>query len=176
MGLGEAGDHASIGRADVLPLRTESGELQRVAAQDGEVVCRGALTRYPDRPVMMFVGYARKSATDFAARLLAQALTETLGGSYIVINNLGVGGLISAAVFRAGCRDMIQTVRTTPGAGYTIRRWPGLTSPSTVSFASRPSQRRQPASRAGRRQWQSRSNRSPPAQKCRPGNTAGRAR
>src|SRR5207247_9006311 len=37
---------------------------------------KGQTTRYPDRPIKIFVGFAAGGGTDVAARILAQKLTE----------------------------------------------------------------------------------------------------
>lgn len=50
---------------------------------------------YPDRPVKMMVGFAPGSTTDFIARLLADGLSKRLGGSFVVENRDGAGGMIA---------------------------------------------------------------------------------
>jgi tripartite-type tricarboxylate transporter receptor subunit TctC len=75
---------------------------------------------YPDRPVKMIVGFAPGGATDIAARLMAQALSEGLGGSFVVENRPGVGGLVA-----------LDLVAKAPADGYTIAV--GTVGPLTIS-------------------------------------------
>jgi tripartite-type tricarboxylate transporter receptor subunit TctC len=57
---------------------------------------------YPSRPVRLIVGAVPGSAPDVIARLIAQALAERLGQSFIVENRSGASGnLATEAVARA---------------------------------------------------------------------------
>jgi tripartite-type tricarboxylate transporter receptor subunit TctC len=64
---------------------------------------------YPARPVHMIVGFAAGSGLDIYARLIAQAMSERLGQSFVIENRLGAGGNIAA-----------ETVVNAPPDGYTI--------------------------------------------------------
>src|SRR5262249_13445398 len=57
---------------------------------------KGQTTRYPDKPIKIFVGFVAGGGTDVAARILAQKLTETLGQSVMVENRPGASGMIAA--------------------------------------------------------------------------------
>jgi tripartite-type tricarboxylate transporter receptor subunit TctC len=58
---------------------------------------------YPTRTITILTPFAAGSVTDAAARVVAQALQETLGQSVVVENRAGAGGLLAAnAVARAG--------------------------------------------------------------------------
>ncbi len=50
---------------------------------------------YPARAVRVFVGFAAGGATDIAARMVAQKLTDLLGQSVLVENRGGSGGIIA---------------------------------------------------------------------------------
>ena len=64
---------------------------------------------YPTRPVRIIVGFAAGGATDIAARLIGQWLTERLGQSFFVENRPGANGNIATEA----------VVRATPD-GYTL--------------------------------------------------------
>jgi tripartite-type tricarboxylate transporter receptor subunit TctC len=51
---------------------------------------------YPTRPVKMVVPYPPGGPNDVIARILAQKLSETLGGQFYVENQAGAGGTIGA--------------------------------------------------------------------------------
>jgi tripartite-type tricarboxylate transporter receptor subunit TctC len=80
-----------------------------------------AADAYPTRSVTILTPFAAGSVTDAAARVLAQALQEQLGQTFVVENRAGAGGLLSAAA-----------VARAPNDGYTLL----LTTNSTHSAAN----------------------------------------
>lgn len=70
---------------------------------------------FPTKPVKIMVGLAPGGGTDFAARLLAEALTQKWGQPVVVENRTGASGMLAAE----------QVVRSAPD-GYTL-----LVSPQT---------------------------------------------
>ncbi|MFO1163044.1 MAG: tripartite tricarboxylate transporter substrate-binding protein [Reyranellaceae bacterium] len=52
---------------------------------------------WPSKPIRIVCGFSVGTTTDLLARLLAQKLTERLGGSVVVENRPGAGGTIAAA-------------------------------------------------------------------------------
>ena len=64
---------------------------------------------YPSRPVRLFVGVAPGSTADVSLRILAQKLSQLLGGQFVVENRTGAGTSIAA-----------QTVVQAPKDGYTL--------------------------------------------------------
>jgi tripartite-type tricarboxylate transporter receptor subunit TctC len=64
---------------------------------------------YPTRPVRLIVGFAPGGATDIAARLIGQWLSERLGQSFIVENRPGAGSNLGT-----------ETVVRAPADGYTL--------------------------------------------------------
>jgi tripartite-type tricarboxylate transporter receptor subunit TctC len=64
---------------------------------------------YPSRPVRMIVPFPAGSATDLAARVMAQQLSTALGQGFVVDNKPGAGGSIAA----------MEVIRSTPD-GYTL--------------------------------------------------------
>jgi tripartite-type tricarboxylate transporter receptor subunit TctC len=50
---------------------------------------------YPARPIHIYVGFAAGGATDLVARIVAERLTQRLGGEVIVENRPGAGGMIA---------------------------------------------------------------------------------
>src|SRR5438445_13776061 len=64
---------------------------------------------YPAKPVKFVVPFAAGSATDIAARMIAEELRASMGQSFIVENKPGGSGQIAA-----------ETVAKTPADGYTL--------------------------------------------------------
>jgi tripartite-type tricarboxylate transporter receptor subunit TctC len=57
---------------------------------------------YPTRPVRIIVGWAAGGASDIAARLIGQWLSERLGQQFIIENRQGAdGGIATESVVRA---------------------------------------------------------------------------
>jgi tripartite-type tricarboxylate transporter receptor subunit TctC len=64
---------------------------------------------YPSRPVRVIVPFPPAGPTDFAARVVAQKLSETLGRQFVVDNRSGAGGNIGMGI-----------AANAAGDGYTI--------------------------------------------------------
>ncbi len=60
---------------------------------------------FPSKPVRMVVGFAPGGSTDKLARVLAQAMTETLGQSVIVDNRPGAAGNLAAELAATAAPD-----------------------------------------------------------------------
>jgi tripartite-type tricarboxylate transporter receptor subunit TctC len=68
-----------------------------------------AQTKWPERPVRIIVPYAPGGTTDYAARLIAQKLTEETKNSFVVENKSGASGTIAT-----------ELVAKAPPDGYTL--------------------------------------------------------
>ena len=64
------------------------------------VAVPAAAQTWPARPVRIIVPFAAGGATDTIARLLAERLTEQVGGPFLVENRPGAGGLSGAEFVR----------------------------------------------------------------------------
>jgi len=64
---------------------------------------------YPSRPVRIIVGWAAGGASDIAARLIGQWLSERLGQTFIIENRQGAAGSIAT-----------ESVVRAPPDGYTL--------------------------------------------------------
>src|SRR5262249_4863956 len=80
-------------------------QLLRLALAVNLPAANGQTTRYPDKPVKIFVGFAAGGGTDVAARILAQKLTETLGQSVVVENRPGASGMIATETLAKSAAD-----------------------------------------------------------------------
>lgn len=60
---------------------------------------------YPTRPVRLVVGFSAGSASDIAARLIGQWLTERLGQPFIIENRPGAGGNIATQAVAGAAAD-----------------------------------------------------------------------
>ena len=61
--------------------------------------------KYPAKSVRIVVGFQSGGATDIAARAIAQKLTDSLGGSFIVDNRAGAAGNIAAEIVAKAAPD-----------------------------------------------------------------------
>ena len=86
---------------------------------------KGQTTRYPDRPIKIFVGFAAGGGTDVAARILAQKLTEALGQSVVMARDFvgvataGVSPLVLVvhpSVPVRSVKELIALGKAKPGA------------------------------------------------------------
>jgi tripartite-type tricarboxylate transporter receptor subunit TctC len=83
---------------------------------------------FPQRPIKLIVPFAAGGAYDFAARLIADAMSKDLGGSIFVENRAGGGGNIGAQATAGADADgytllfgglpMITSALTSPDLGY----------------------------------------------------------
>ena len=73
---------------------------------------------YPSRPVKIVVGFAPGGGSDFAARVVAQQLTERTKNQFIVENRPGAGSLLGAEYAIKSAPDG-YTLLLTP-ASYTV--------------------------------------------------------
>ena len=73
---------------------------------------------YPSKPVKIVVGFAPGGGSDFAARVIAQQLTERMKNQVIVENKPGAGSLLGAEFVIKSAPDG-YTLLLTP-ASYTV--------------------------------------------------------
>ena len=92
-----------------LPRRQilASGSVRCRAA--GDVARRSRAQAYPTRPVRWIVGYPPAGATDIAARLMGQWLSDRLGQPFVIENRPGASGNIGT-----------EAVVNAPPDGYTL--------------------------------------------------------
>jgi len=76
-----------------LPV-SRRGFIGAALAASATLPSRGAHAAYPERPVRLIVPFAAGGAVDSVARVLGKALTANLGGSIVIDNRGGAGGVI----------------------------------------------------------------------------------
>jgi tripartite-type tricarboxylate transporter receptor subunit TctC len=76
-----------------LPV-SRRGFIGAALAASATLPSRGARAAYPERPVRLIVPFAAGGAVDSVARVLGKALTANLGGSIVIDNRGGAGGVI----------------------------------------------------------------------------------
>jgi hypothetical protein len=59
------------------------------------VAARGQQIDYPNRTVRIVIGFGAGGGTDTVARILAQKLQETIGGTFLVENKPGAAGRLA---------------------------------------------------------------------------------
>src|SRR4051812_29603939 len=85
--------------------------LRRRAALAGAILLPAAArATLPDRPLRILLGFAAGSGPDLLARMVAEALKESLPAGVVVDNRPGAGGLIAAQ----------EVARTAPADGTTL--------------------------------------------------------
>ena len=79
----------------------------------------GSVSRYPERPIRLVVGFPPGGATDILARILQQYLPEQIGQPVVVDNRGGASGTIAAAMVAKASPDG-YTIMMVPSGPYTI--------------------------------------------------------
>jgi len=80
-------------REHALPV-SRRGFMGAALAASTTLPWRGARAAYPERPVRLIVPFAAGGAVDSVARVLGKALSANLGGSIVIDNRGGAGGVI----------------------------------------------------------------------------------
>ena len=84
--------------------------LVAVSVASVGVVAGAQAEQFPSRPIRLLSGFAPGGATDIAARVVAQKLTESLGQPMVVENRPGAAGNIAAEMVARGAPSTVATV------------------------------------------------------------------
>lgn len=79
----------------------------------------GSVSKYPERPIRLVVGFPPGGATDILARILQQYIPEQVGQPVVVDNRGGASGTIAAALVAKAAPDG-YTIMMVPSGPYTI--------------------------------------------------------
>src|SRR5215510_6514536 len=71
---------------------------------------------YPTRTVRIVIGFGAGGGTDTVARIVAQKLTETLGGTFLVENKPGGSGRLAPDFVAKSTPDGYTLLGAAPGA------------------------------------------------------------
>ncbi|HET7598286.1 MAG TPA: tripartite tricarboxylate transporter substrate-binding protein, partial [Burkholderiales bacterium] len=88
-------------------------------AAPGAYAQSGSVSKYPERPIRLVVGFPPGGATDILARILSQHMPESIGQSVVVDNRGGASGTIAAAMVAKAPADG-YTIMMVPSGPYTI--------------------------------------------------------
>jgi tripartite-type tricarboxylate transporter receptor subunit TctC len=77
------------------------------------------VSKYPERPIRLVVGFPPGGATDILARILQQHMPEQIGQPVVVDNRGGASGTIAAAMVAKAAPDG-YTIMMVPSGPYTI--------------------------------------------------------
>ncbi len=89
----------------MMRMKSLAGTLAGcLIALSGAAAAADAATAYPERPVRIVTG-SPGSTSDFAARFIAQKLTERWGKQVVVDNRPGAGGIIGAEIVAKSAPD-----------------------------------------------------------------------
>ena len=79
--------------------------LVLLAVSSGAALAQSAKTQFPDRPLRYIVPFPPGGSTDIVARVVAAAMTETLGKQVVIDNRGGAGGTIGAEIAARATAD-----------------------------------------------------------------------
>lgn len=88
----------------------------RMLAAAVALAATSAVAQYPTKPIRMIVPFAAGGPTDFIARTLGRAMSDSMGQPVLVENRPGADGQIA-----------VQAVWSAPADGYTLYVAPGST-------------------------------------------------
>ena len=75
----------------------------------------GAQSNYPDRPIKVIVPYVAGGAADITARLVAQAMSDSMGQPVVVENKPGANGTIGSDIVSKAAPDGYTLLLTASG-------------------------------------------------------------
>ena len=80
------------------------------------IAARGQQIEYPTRTVRIVIGFGAGGGTDTVARIVAQKLQETLGGTFLVENKPGGGGRLAPDTVAKSAPDGYTLLGAAAGA------------------------------------------------------------
>ena len=87
----------------------------------------GGSAGYPDRPIRMIVPFPARGGTDIWARMVSELLAPELGGTIVIENRAGAGGLVGTDAAAKSAPDgytLLFTITTHLQTPVVLRRFP----------------------------------------------------
>src|SRR5215213_3165907 len=106
----------SFGRVRELDMRRREFLSLTGGAAAWPAIARGQQIDYPNRTVRIVIGFGAGGGTDTVARIVAQKLQESVGGTFLIENKPGAAGRLAPDTVAKSTPDGYTLLGAAPGA------------------------------------------------------------